>query len=162
MEIIFKYFWIVFIVVTIVNALIVKFQSQKHMAKNQELKEGYDKAVTCLILYGNIPWVIMGVGNLSGMTNNIFDYFDPRGMNPIVLIFHLSIIVLWILMVKWIYFNNGAEFIEAHPGLVRKSNLSGNSNVTAKEVKFFFPLMLFGGVVAMIMMWVVDISIPKF
>jgi len=94
----------------------------------------------------------MAIGNISGMTNNTFEYFNPKIMNPMVLIFHASIIVLWILSVNWIYFKNGAEFIEKHPGLIKKSSFRGNTNVTAKQIKLFFPLMLLGGIAGMIMM----------
>lgn len=151
-----------FIAVTIVNGLILKLQSKKYIIKNPKLKEGYDKYLKGWLLYGNIPWVIMAIGNLSGMTNNTFEYLNPKTMNPIVLIFHASIIVLWILSINWIYFKNGAEFIEQHPGLIRKSSFSGNTNVTAKQIKLFFPLMLLGGIAGMIMMWLMNIPIPQF
>ena len=107
--------------------------------------------------YGNIPWLIIAIGTISGLTNSTFDYFNPKSLNPMVLIFHASIIVLWILSVWWIYFKNGAEFIEEHPGLLQKSSFSGNTNVTAKQIKQFFPIMLLGGIVGMIMIWIMDI-----
>ena len=78
-------------------------------------------------------------------------------MNPTVLIFHGSIIILWMLGIIWIYFHNGAEFIERHPGLFVKSSFSGNTNITAKQVKIFFPLMLLGGIAGMIMMWLWEV-----
>ncbi len=151
-----------FIAVTIANGLILKFRSKKYIAEKPELKEGYDKYFRGWLLYGNIPWVIMAIGNLVGMTNNTFEYFNPKAMNPIVLIFHASIIVLWILSVNWIYFNNGAEFIERHPGLTSKTSIRGNTNMTAKQIRSFFPLALLGGIGGMIMMWVMDIPTPQF
>ena len=145
-----------FIAVTIANGLILKYRSKKYIAEKPELEEGYDKYFKGWLFYGNIPWVIMMIGDLSGVTQNTFEYFNPRAMNPIVLAFHFSIIILWALSVRWIYFKKGAEFIEAHPGLIQKSSFSGNTNVTAKQVKLFYPLMLLGGVVGMIMMWLID------
>jgi len=162
MEIIFKHTWIMFIAVTIANGLVLKFHSKKYIAQNPELKVGYEKYFKGWMFYGNMPWIIMMIGNLSGITNNTFEYFNPKAMNPMVLIFHFSIVVLCILSVRWIYFKNGAEFLEAHPGLFQKSSFSGNANVTAKQIKIFFPIMLLGGIAGMGMMWIIDFPIPQF
>lgn len=162
MEIAFKQAWIIFIAVTLVNAFVLKFRAKKYIAKNPALKKGYDDLFKGILLLGNIPWVIMAIGNLSGITNSVFDFFTPRAMNPIVLIFHAAIIVLWILSVRWIYFKGGAAFLENHPGLFRKSGFGGNTNLTAKQIKIYFPFMLLGGIVAMIMMWVISTPMPTF
>ena len=151
-----------FIAATIANGLILKYRSKKYIAQNPELADGYDKYFKGWLIYGNIPWLIMMIGNLSGMTQNTFEYFNPIALNPLVLFFHFSVIVLWVLSLRWIYFKNGAEFIEKHPGLIQKTSLSGNTNVTAKQIKFFFPFMLMGGIFAMIMMWIMDFPIPQF
>lgn len=157
MEILLKNLWILLVVGTVGNALILKYRSNKYIQSNPELKEGYDKFFKGILFYGNIPWVIIGIGQLAGLTQDIFEYFEPRDMNPIVLVFHAAMVVLWILSVRWIYFKGGAEFMERHPGLLRKSAFTSDT-VTAKQVKLFFPLMLAGGIVAMVMMWVVDLS----
>jgi len=162
MDLLFKHAWIMLIAVTIANGLIMKYRSKKYISENPSLDEGYDKYFKGWILYGNIPWIIIAIGNLSGLTHSIFDYFNPKAMNPIVLIFHSAIVILWILSVWWVYFKGGAEFIESHPGLFKKSSLSGNTNVTAKQVKLFLPLMLLGGIMAMIMMWNGNFLGPQF
>jgi len=162
MEIILVHFWIIVIPITVVNGLVLKFRFKKYIIDNPSLKEGYNKYLKGILLYGNIPWIIAIIGNIGGMTNNIFEYLNPKAMNPIVLLFHASIIVLWILSVYWIYFNGGAEFIEDHPGLFRKTVFFDSSNVTAKQVKLFFPFILLGCVAGMIMLWVTDIPMPQF
>jgi len=160
--IIFKQTWIMFIAVTIANAFILKSRAKEYIAKNPDLKKGYENLFKGIIFFGNIPWTIIAIGNLSGMTNSIFDFFNPRSMNPVVLTFHASIIALWILSVYWIYFRNGAAFLERHPGLIRRRGFNGNSDVTAKQIKIFFPLMLLGGIAGMIMMWNMKIPTPIF
>jgi hypothetical protein len=145
-----------------INGLILKQRAKQYIAQQPELRRGYDSYWKGWLSYGSIPWVIMMIGDVSGQTESIFDYFQPSAMNPIVLLFHASIIVLWALAIRWIYFKNGAEFFEAHPGLIRKSSLNGTSNVTAQQVKLFFPVMLLGGIAGMIMMWIVDFPTPQF
>jgi hypothetical protein len=99
MEIIFKQAWILLMAVTIANALTLKFRSKKYIAQNPALEEGYKKIFKGFIIFGNIPWIIVAFGNLTGLTNSIFDFFNPGALNPVVLIFHASIIVLWVLSV---------------------------------------------------------------
>jgi len=63
--------------------------------------------------------------------------------------------------------NNGLnrsvrEYGLTDPGLIQKSSFSGSKNVTAKQIKMFFPLMLLGGIAGMIMMWVMDMPTLPF
>ncbi|MDB5271862.1 MAG: hypothetical protein JWO58_229 [Chitinophagaceae bacterium] len=154
MELIFKHTWILFIVVTFANGFLLKYHSKKYIDKNSALQTGYENYFQGIIFYGNIPWIIMAIGDLTGLTHNTFDYFHPKAMNPMVLVFHATVILLWILSIRWIYFKDGAHFIEQHPGLFRKNTWSGSSDdITAKQIKLFFPLALLGGMLGMIMMW---------
>src|SRR5690606_38784976 len=121
MELLFKHPWIVFIAFTVLNGLLLKSRSKKYIEANPDLKLGYDNYFKGWLFYGNIPWVIMMIGTLSGVTESIFDYLNPKSMNLMVLVFHFSLIVLWVLSVRWIYFKKGAEFIEKHPGLFQTS-----------------------------------------
>ena len=156
MGLIEKHFWVICIVFTFLNVVVLKNRTSKYVSQTPQLKEGYNSFFKAMIIYANIPWLIVGIGTLSGQTSSVFDYFHPRQLNPIVLLFHLSIIVLWVLIVRWIYFKNGAEFIEKHPGLVRFNGFTGSRNVTSREVRTFAPLALAGGILGMIMMWVTD------
>jgi hypothetical protein len=152
--------WILFIVATIVNGFIIKSRAEEHIRTEPELKGSYETFIKGWFLYGNIPWVIMMIGNLSGYTTSFFDYMNPRSMNPMILFFHFSIIALWILGVHWIYFKNGAEFIEKHTALFRKSSIPEITHISARQVKILLPLMLLGGIIGMILMWTTEIRVP--
>jgi hypothetical protein len=156
MNIIEKSFWLIAIVVTSINAYILKSRSQEAIARNPQLKEGYDKIFRGYLIYLNIPWVVMGIGILSGRVSGVFNYFNPRAGNPFVLAFHLSLVILWVLSVYWIYFRGGAEFLVKHPGLM---NIDPKS---ALSLKLIFALMLLGGIVAMILMWCEHFQQPSF
>ena len=157
MDTIIQHFWIILIATTVVNGIILKYRSQKYIAENPDLKKGYNDYLKGWLFFGNIPWIIMAIGNLTGMTETTTDFFHPREMNPIVLVFHASIVVLCGLGVYWIYMKNGAEFIEKHPGLFQQSSFLGKKGMTAKRVKIFFPLMLFGSIMGIVMIWVMNI-----
>lgn len=157
MQTIFKHAWVFFILVTVLNAFVLKIRTKRHIRENPKLSDGYRRCIRGILIYGNIPWIIMAVGSLSGLTNNVLEYVDPMTLNPIVLIFHGAIIFLWVLSIYWIYFASGAEFIESHPGIITKNVAGKRSNVTAREIKIFLPLMLAAGVIAMAMMWTIGV-----
>lgn len=153
-QFIFNNFWIAFIIVTVANAFIFRFRSAKYIQVNPDLAPGYQLLFRGFLIYGNIPWVIMGIGNLTGATKSFLSYLHPSGLNPMVLAFHGSIIVLWVLSVRWIYFRRGAEMLASHPGFFNRGLLGEDS--TAKQIKWFFPVMLAGGILGLTMMWVMD------
>ena len=72
-----KYFWIMFIVVTFANAIMMKIRAKKKIERDPSLKSGYDTIFKGFILWGIIPWVVMGAGVLTG----------PQDGNPYVIIF---------------------------------------------------------------------------
>ena len=56
-----------------------------------------------------LPWVVMGVGQISGATPSVWYYFRPQDGNPFVLawlgtVFLLSAVYAW-----WVIFEGGAK-----------------------------------------------------
>ena len=159
MNILIDHFWLPAILITIINAFVIKFKSRQFISGDVGLKAGYENYFKGILLYGNIPWSIMMVGDLTGMTKTTLEYFNPKMMNPIVLIFHFSIIFIWVVLARWIYFKNGTEFIENHPISSQKSILIGKSSMTAKQIKLIFPITLISGIIGMVMMWTEGVPI---
>lgn len=156
MELIFRHAWFLFILVTFANYFIIKADAQKHIEQNPSLKTGYHKVLNATLIFGNIPWLIMALGDLTQQTNNVFDYFNPKSYNPFVLAFHGYLVIIWILSFRWVYFKNGAEFLVQHPGLVRVKGFGNSVSPTPALIKFFFALALLGGITGMTMMWLVN------
>ncbi len=89
----------------------------------------------------------MGIGIVLGGVPGTFSFLRPRDGNLFVLAFHGTIIVLWILGIRWIYMNGGAEFLIKYPGAF-------NRNIQSpKFIKVYFGLALFVGLMGMIVMW---------
>jgi hypothetical protein len=147
MPIIDKTFWLIAIVVTCVNAYFLRSRAATEIARNPELTEGYDQLLKGYLVCLNLPWLVMGMGILLGGTRSVFDYFDPRAGNPYVLAFHVTVFVLWALMIFWVYLGGGAEFLVRYPGVV-------NADIKSPLIlKFLFALMLLGGIAGEIAMW---------
>jgi len=146
----FDYAWVFFILITLINAFILKVRAARAIRDQPELRVGYDQLFKGYILFMNIPWVLMGIGMLVGGVPSTFTYLYPRGGNPFVIAFHISVVILWLLSIWWIYFRGGAEFLVKYKGVFRQDISS------PILIKVMFALMLVGGIFGMTIMW----SIP--
>ncbi len=154
-ELFSKHFWIMFIVSTFANAIIMKNRSKKNIEKDPSLKSGYDAIFKGFLIWGNIPWIVMGAGILTGSVPTIWHYFKPQDGNPYVLAFFISIFTIWLLGTYWLFVKKGAEMLVKHPGIFR----SDFSSPT--KVKLFWVLCLAGGIAGIIMMFTMNIPIPN-
>ena len=118
------------------------------------MEEGYQKIIKGFVTWGNIPWIVMGIGCVMGGVPSVFHFFRPRDGNPYVLAFFASVFLIWIMGTYWLLFQGGAKMLVKHPGLL---------NVDCKSptmLKIFWFLCLAGGVFAVIMMFTQDIPVP--
>jgi hypothetical protein len=106
-------FWLLAILCTVANGIFDRFRARKTIASNPELKEGYNKVFWWWITMGSIPWIIMGVGIISGV-DGTKAYFHPRQGDPFVLAFHASVLLTSIFASLWVFFGGGAEFLVKH------------------------------------------------
>lgn len=158
MEIVFKFAWILFILVTIINIFILKKHLQVYIDEKPEREKGYNLIIKNFLIFGLIPWIIMGLGNLSGLTSSVFDYFRPADMKPIVLILHAFVIIIWLALIRFVFFKNGAAFLADHPGIIRFNSFGKiTDNPSESAIKLFVILAILGGILGMIMMWIVEI-----
>jgi len=154
-SIISKWFWALCILVTFLNAAIFRFRGNKHIKKNPALEAGYKRIIKGFVIYGNIPWIVMGIGCTVGGVPSVWHYFNPRGGNPHVLAFFGAAFLVWILGSYWIFFRGGALELVNHPGLF---------NYDIKNpiiIKLLWIAILLGGIVGVYMMVTQDIPLPQ-
>jgi hypothetical protein len=77
-----KWFWALCILVTFINGAIYRFRAQKHIKLNPDLEEGYQKIIKGFLTWGNIPWLVMGIGCTFGGIQSVWEYFNPKDGNP--------------------------------------------------------------------------------
>jgi hypothetical protein len=142
-----------FVAVTCINVLYLKIHSRRYIRERPELAAGYQRLVRGYLFWGNVPWLVMGVGLELGGLPSIFSFFRPRDGNPFVLAWFAVVIALWILGFWWLFFARGAEFLVEHPGVYR--GLPRSPNI----IRLFYCLSVSCGVVAVLFMWLSDIPV---
>lgn len=151
---IFKHAWFLFLVVHCANGAIWWSRARPYIAQNPALEPGYRKLIRGWLIYGSVPWLIMGAGILSGNVHSIFHYFNPRN-GAFVIAYYVSVVALWVLCFYWLFFRRGAEELIAHPGML---NLPSQNPIW---VKAFFLLSVGGGIVALLVMIFGNFGAPR-
>jgi len=153
LPLIFRQAWILFIAVTSLNGFIWWWRAQPRIAENPALEAGYRRLIKAWLIWGNLPWLVMGAGIVFGGVPSTFHYFNPRN-GPFVIAFYVTVVVLWIATFYWMFFRGGAETLIAHPGLF---NVPGNRPWVLKA---YFLVCLAGGIVGLSMMIFGNIQAP--
>ena len=104
-----KWFWLVCILVTCLNGAIFWMRAKKKIQQIPNSANGYRTIIRGFVTWGNLPWVVMGVGCTIGGVPSVWHYFNPRGGNGNILAFLVSVVLLWILGSRWIFFRGGAK-----------------------------------------------------
>ena len=145
-----KGFWLFMIFATWHNAALWRRRGERHIRERPELASRYATLTKGLITWGNVPWVVMGIGCTVGGVPAVFSYFRPQDGNPCVLAFWVSLVLLWILGFYWMFFRGGAQALADCPGLLSEGIRS------ALMIKFLYVLGVASGVAAIIMMLMDD------
>src|SRR5688572_11682314 len=99
----FHHAWLMFVAVTIANALILKYRSRRYIRERPELAEGYNRLFRGVLFWGNLPWILMAIGIEFGGVPSFFSYFRPRDGNPFVMAWFAVVIALWLLGFYWLF-----------------------------------------------------------
>ena len=144
-----RYAWLFFILVTCINGASWWNRGRREIATDPTLAAGYRRLVRGLVIWGNVPWVVMGAGILSGSVPGVFSYFNPRN-SPFVVGWLAVILLVMLMLTYWVCFRGGAEDLARHPGIV-------NSDRPAM-IRFTVVVALIGQIIAIVMMFVMDLQ----
>lgn len=150
-----QYFWVLCLVFGAINYFRVR---RTLPAEPSSEVSGYLKKFAIGL---NLPWVIMGVGQLTGFTPTVWYYFRPQDGNPFVIACLASIFVASYTYAWWILFAGGAE-------KVRDLNLSIMLGQNSGTQQPLWVIKLFAAIgAAMFPLWVFMVMnfnapLPKF
>src|SRR6266480_2745694 len=103
LQLFFRHAWLMFVAVTCINVLYLSLHSRQRIRERPELTAGYRRLIRGYLFWGNLPWIVMGVGLELGGLPSIFSYFRPRDGNPFVLAFFGVVIAEWVLSLWWLF-----------------------------------------------------------
>jgi len=150
----FRYGWALFIAVGILNTLIGWRRAKAVIAAHPERRETYRRLFFGFLFWGNLPWVVMGVGIVAGGVPTMLHYLDP-GNGPYVIAWYCSIVLLSILNLVWLFFLRGAETLIDHPGFL---NLKTSN---PWMIKIFLLVTTLGSVIAITALLLGTTRTPK-
>lgn len=153
-----KWFWVISIAGVFLRAVIWRVRGDERIEEMPELEEGYRKIIRGFVIWGNIPWLVMGLGCTTGNVPTVFHYFRPRDGNPFVTAFLVSVVLVWVLGTYWVFFRDGAEMLVKYPGWFLCLYVQ---TISPTVVKLLWCLGLAAGVVAMVLMFTKDLPVPK-
>lgn len=145
-----RHFWLLAMIMTCFNAAVFWRRAQPEIQKQPQLAKGYRTLIRGFLIYGNVPWIVMGIGVLFGGLRSVSDFVSPRN-GPFVLAWYLSVVVIWVLAIVWIFFMRGAEMLSEHPGLLNVPSQSPGA------IKFFVLVCIAGGAIALTMVFLEQI-----
>ena len=151
-----EHFWLAAILLSFVNAALMWKRSAAHRQKDSSTADGYRVLVRGFLFWGNLPWIVMGVGILFGDVPSVFHYLHLDTSNPYILAFYASIVILLIAGSYWLFVGDGAEHLCNHPHFFQ----IGATN--PKSLKMLWLLCVAGGVVALILSYEMDFPVPDF
>ena len=154
MDLIFKHAWLLFIGVMCVNGAVWWTRAQREIAADPTLEPGYRMLIRGWLVYGNLPWLVMGAGVLIGEVPSPLHYFNPRN-GIFVALFYVSVVAVWVALAYWIFLRQGAEMLVRHPGLLQLPVQQ------PWAVKALVVLSLAGGIIGLGMMVFGDMPVPR-
>jgi len=134
-----RYFWLICLAISAYQYYAAgrRVDAKEHLSESMRIRR--IRYLQLLIGASTLPWIVMGLGQLTGSTSTVWDYFRPQDMNPFVLAFVSSIFALSVAMLYWVFFMDGAQKV-AELKLMQAYGFSGQTPLTQRQVKLFAAL----------------------
>jgi hypothetical protein len=139
-----RYFWLICLAMTAYQYYAAGRRPHTEEQPSESTRLERVRYVRLFIATSALPWIVMGLGQLTGRTSTVWDYLRPQDMNVFVLAFLGSVFALSIAFAYWIFFMDGArKTVELE--LMHVQVFSGSRPMTERQVKLlaaFGPLFV--------------------
>lgn len=85
--------------------------------RHPERRESYKKLTVGFFCWGSLPFLVLQVGVLLGLSAGTGDLLEGGEPTLIVGLFYGACVLLWVLGTYWMFFLGGADAMARHPGL---------------------------------------------
>ncbi len=150
-----NHFWLLGVLTNVANAAIWWLRGKKERERDPSLTDSYRSLCLGLLVFGSVPWIVMGAGIVFGGVPSVFHYLNPKTSNPFIGAFFLCWVVLAVLGTYWLLARGGAELLARHPGLFQR-HMSNPS-----DIKLIWLIGLAGGAMTVVAMYFGAFRIPN-
>jgi hypothetical protein len=145
-----EYFWAIALVFSVFNYWKADQAAMKAVAPTKVLEaKNYLRNFAAA---GSIPWVIMGIGQVTGETPTVWHYFRPQDENFFVLAWLAAVFVLSGAFAWWVFLANGAQKVVEY-NLLAAVGQGVSKSPSERMVKLFaalglitFPIWVYGAI----------------
>jgi hypothetical protein len=113
-----SYSWIIVILVIGINLLFIKGKANNYLFDKPEVKVRANSLYFNIFIFTSIPFLIEGLGIILGFNRYAFDYLLINHINIFIVLWLISVIIIWIKGTHWIFKKNGAKFLAEHPDIL--------------------------------------------
>jgi hypothetical protein len=149
---VFRQAGLLFILVACVQGLIWRKRVQSRIVADPKLDSSFHVLVRVWLIYGNLPWLLIGGAVLCGAVPAPLHALDPR-QGPYAGLILITIVLLWVAAFEGLFFRGGAEAMLARPGLF---------DVPFRRpwpVKLWFLICLSGGITGIILLIILKLQL---
>ena len=135
-DIIGRYFWLICLATSAYQYYAASHRVTAEDPLSESLRAERTRYLQRLIGASALPWLVMGLGQLTGSTTSVWDYFRPQDLNVFVVAFVGCVFVLSLILSYWVFFMDGArKATELKLGWTH--GFSGTAPMTERQVKLF-------------------------
>jgi len=109
-----KYFWAIGLIFAAREHYSWVNKKDQVLSQQPELADSYDRVMWGHTVFYSLPWVVMGIGILSGRVGNVFDFLRPRSGNAFVLAFYFVIAMETLSLTGWVWAFGGASYLSPY------------------------------------------------
>ncbi len=150
-----EWVWVFLLAGTLMKAAGYRMRAASRIRDNPQLAAGYTRITWGFAIGGTIPWVIMGMGQVTGGVPSFYDFWRRPAGNPFVIAFYLCGCLILGLWAYWILFRNGAEVLARHPGLL------ASDFETPRKIRLVFGISLVVAVVSLVVAFTEVMPLPQ-
>jgi hypothetical protein len=144
MPIVFKYFWLLAVLVGLLNFAIMRGRVEALAIKRPELKHETRQVLIGYLLALTVPFFLLGILQLAGGYESPFFIFQENLNNPFVIASITVMVVWWAIIAYWVYFKNGVKALNI-------LQIAYYNRPTGElPLKLSVALMLLGGILGLI------------
>jgi hypothetical protein len=116
-DLIYRHLWAALVLASVVNSRAWWAEARHRMRSDPSLEPGYRRLYRGYLFWTNLPWLLMGLGVVSGLVPATADFAIPTAGNAFVLGWWAAMYLLLGLATYWVLAAGGAETFARHPGI---------------------------------------------